>query len=80
MEMDGIGSYSGEGIEGGGGGEREEVEGKLRKQEEEGLRTLGVVVACLFLESIAATKAAAQLLCGFACFHTATTTRLVLLQ
>jgi hypothetical protein len=80
MEVDGIGSSSGEGIEGG-GGKQEEVEGKLRKQEEEGLRTLGVVVvvACLFLESFAATKATAQLIC-FACSHTPTTTRLVLLQ
>lgn len=56
------------------------LEGKRREQEEEGLVDAGVLVVvdsidsfpCFSLESIAATKAAAQLIRGFACFHTAT--------
>jgi hypothetical protein len=67
MEVDGIGS-SGEGIEGGGGkrgkvrfllcfwkgSELAKAAGRGRPPE------FGVVVACLFLESIAATTAAAR--------------------
>jgi hypothetical protein len=82
MEVDGFGSSSGEGIEGGGGKRGEARKGAFfigflegeAKAAGRGRPPDSGVVACLFLESIAATKAAAQLIPGFACFHTATTT------